>query len=100
MSKTQDVRSTTCLTFSIPGEDHTIGNALRANLSKRIDCEFCGYCMPHPTKKEMNFRLQTLERPAMDVFCDSLDDLKIVFSHIADVFEDRVKTFTENQMQD
>lgn len=65
-----------CLTLSITGEDHTLGNALRSILSSKLDVEFAGYSIPHPTMKELNFRLQVLNNgKAITAFAAALDDL-------------------------
>lgn len=47
------------LTASLPGETHTLGNAVRALLIRNPDVEFAGYSVPHPTQVEMNLRIQT-----------------------------------------
>lgn len=70
------------MTFSISDEDHSLGNALRAMLCKRLDVEFAGYTIPHPTKAEINLRLQTMNKPAVDVLESAINDLFDLFSHI------------------
>ncbi|KAL8429203.1 hypothetical protein ACSSS7_006733 [Eimeria intestinalis] len=51
------------LTASLPGETHTLGNAVRALLIRNPDVEFAGYSVPHPTQIEMNLRIQTAGEP-------------------------------------
>lgn len=46
-------------TFSIEGEDHTLGNALRWVLNKNPSTALTGYTVPHPSEDLMNVRLQT-----------------------------------------
>lgn len=72
----------TSMTFAMTGEDHTLGNAIRAVLSSRMDVEFVGYSIPHPTQDEMNLRVQTHGRPAVEVLNDGLDDLIGVCNHL------------------
>lgn len=72
----------TSMTFAMTGEDHTLGNALRSILAGRMDVEFVGYSIPHPTQNEMNLRLQTHDRPAVEVLGEGLDDLIGVCEHL------------------
>lgn len=83
----------TCLTLSISSEDHTMGNALRCMLTSRLDTEFAGYSIPHPTQRELNFRLQTLNRPALDVFAEAVDNLNDLGKHIESTFEAAITDF-------
>eukprot|EP01071_Lankesteria_metandrocarpae_P007739 Lankesteria_metandrocarpae@DN4769_c0_g1_i1.p5 len=65
----------TTATFTIPDEDHTLGNVLRAILCNNADVEFAGYSVPHPTEMEINFRLQTVSKPCAEVMYDGLREL-------------------------
>merc|ERR1739838_595743 len=75
----------TGMTYAMEDEDHTIGNILRVILSKDPNVDFAAYPMPHPTKNELNFRLQThgknVHRVMHDAYqkvqdlCETLDEL-------------------------
>jgi len=39
-----------CATFSVEGEDHTLGNALRFVLNKSPHTALCGCSVPHPSE--------------------------------------------------
>lgn len=79
----------TCLTFTIQGEDHTLGNALRYILMRNADVEFCGYNIPHPSDDFVNIRVQTLNGvQAVDAMRQALQEL----AEMTDVFRER---FTE-----
>ncbi|CAG8763248.1 10770_t:CDS:2, partial [Racocetra fulgida] len=54
------VKDPTSLTFSINGEDHTLGNALRYVITLNSpEVEYCGYSIPHPSEDKLNIRIQT-----------------------------------------
>eukprot|EP01055_Gregarina_sp_Pseudo9_P003807 Gregarina_sp_Pseudo_9__3806@NODE_3958_length_517_cov_4_060669_g3632_i0_p1_GENE_NODE_3958_length_517_cov_4_060669_g3632_i0NODE_3958_length_517_cov_4_060669_g3632_i0_p1_ORF_typecomplete_len124_score15_56RNA_pol_L_2/PF13656_6/1_7e24_NODE_3958_length_517_cov_4_060669_g3632_i062433 len=87
----EEALKATCLTFAIPGEDHTMGNTLRCMLSSKIECEFAGYSIPHPTQREMNFRLQVIGgKTAVELMIEALDDLIAMAKHVEDTFENIV----------
>jgi hypothetical protein len=48
-----------CATFSIEGEDHTLGNSLRFVLNKSPHTALCGCSVPHPSEEVVNVRVQT-----------------------------------------
>jgi len=73
-------------TFTVTGEDHTLGNSLSCILNGRPDVEFVGYTIPHPTQPEMNIRIQVVDRPAVDVLREGLEDLIQVCEHMKQVF--------------
>ncbi|KAF8822959.1 Dna-directed Rna polymerase II RPB11A [Cardiosporidium cionae] len=60
--------SATQMTFTLPNEDHTIGNAIRALLIRKPCVEFAGYSMPHPTLNEINLRIQTTGTVTLNPF--------------------------------
>eukprot|EP01117_Protostelium_nocturnum_P012100 TRINITY_DN4433_c0_g1_i1.p1 TRINITY_DN4433_c0_g1~~TRINITY_DN4433_c0_g1_i1.p1 ORF type:complete len:110 (+),score=34.37 TRINITY_DN4433_c0_g1_i1:90-419(+) len=89
-------------TFVIQDEDHTIGNSLRYMLMKNPKVSFAGYSIPHPSKPEMNVRVQTSNESieAVSVVKESLDNLKEVCLHVLQVFETEVALFTpEDEME-
>eukprot|EP00922_Rhytidocystis_sp_ex-Travisia-forbesii_P025183 GHVS01036980.1.p1 GENE.GHVS01036980.1~~GHVS01036980.1.p1 ORF type:complete len:142 (+),score=23.93 GHVS01036980.1:84-509(+) len=49
------------LTFVIPNEDHSLGNALRWVIMQDPSVEFCGYSVPHPSERLIALRLQMVE---------------------------------------
>lgn len=81
------------MTFALTGEDHTLGNALRGILAANMDVEFVGYSIPHPTQPEMNLRLQTYRKPAVEVLETGLDNLIAVCDHLAKTYRHSVKQF-------
>lgn len=74
-----DPDDSTCMTFVLHDEDHTLGNALRYMIMKKYvrslsrdwsctrpltlpnspDVTFCGYSVPHPSESKINLRIQT-----------------------------------------
>ncbi len=79
--------SETCLTFTIHGEGHTLGNALRYAIVKNPDVEFCGYSIPHPSDDIVNIRVQTLKNVrAVDAFRKGLRDLAEMTDAIREEF--------------
>lgn len=89
--------SMTCMTFAMTGEDHTLGNAIRGVLAARTDVEFVGYSIPHPTQNEMNLRLQTFERPAVEILNEGFDDLIGVCDHLKKLWKKSVKEYQSSQ---
>jgi DNA-directed RNA polymerases I and III subunit RPAC2 len=82
----------TCLTFTVHGEDHTLGNALRYVLMKNADVEFCGYNIPHPSDNFVNVRVQTLNGiSATDAFRKALRDLADMTEHVKATFTDAAR---------
>eukprot|EP01053_Blabericola_migrator_P004335 Blabericola_migrator_1__4334@NODE_2331_length_2924_cov_61_627231_g241_i1_p3_GENE_NODE_2331_length_2924_cov_61_627231_g241_i1NODE_2331_length_2924_cov_61_627231_g241_i1_p3_ORF_typecomplete_len106_score14_41RNA_pol_L_2/PF13656_6/7_6e27RNA_pol_L/PF01193_24/3RNA_pol_L/PF01193_24/13_NODE_2331_length_2924_cov_61_627231_g241_i114421759 len=63
------------VTLTVQNEDHTLGNALRSMLSSNPEVEFAGYSIPHPTETHFNLRIQSVNRPAMELFTEALDNL-------------------------
>ncbi|KAJ1919051.1 RNA polymerase subunit AC19 [Mycoemilia scoparia] len=53
--------SLTSATFSLPGEGHTLCNALRWAIMKNPSVDFCGYSIPHPSNPISNIRIQTTD---------------------------------------
>eukprot|EP01053_Blabericola_migrator_P002068 Blabericola_migrator_1__2067@NODE_1569_length_4261_cov_130_190987_g1025_i0_p3_GENE_NODE_1569_length_4261_cov_130_190987_g1025_i0NODE_1569_length_4261_cov_130_190987_g1025_i0_p3_ORF_typecomplete_len118_score30_23RNA_pol_L_2/PF13656_6/2_3e22RNA_pol_L/PF01193_24/0_62RNA_pol_L/PF01193_24/5_6e02_NODE_1569_length_4261_cov_130_190987_g1025_i022622615 len=96
----QALKSTN-LTFAIPGEDHTLGNALRAMLSSKIECEFAGYSIPHPTQRDLNFRLQVLgNKPAVKLMAEAIDDLIGLGKHVAAAYDAAIEQYKANTSDD
>lgn len=64
-----------CATFELLDEDHTLGNALRHMILKNPDVKFCGYALPHPNERKINFQLQVYKGDALDALEKGLKDL-------------------------
>ena len=45
--------------YSIPGEDHTLGNLLQKQLLLNPDVEFAGYSMKSPYASSVEIKVQT-----------------------------------------
>lgn len=55
-----------CATFELLEEDHTLGNALRHMILKDPNVKFCGYAVPHPNERKINFQIQVYKGEALD----------------------------------
>lgn len=83
----------TCATYTFMTEDHTLGNALRYMVMKNPQVEFCGYSLPHPSKDEMNIRVQTRAKGnATQELKRGLEDLKDLCEHVLGTFSEQVET--------
>ncbi|GFX28639.1 DNA-directed RNA polymerases I and III subunit RPAC2 [Trichonephila clavipes] len=83
----------TCRTFVLHNEDHTLGNALRYIISKNPEVEYCGYSVPHPSIRNINFRIQTKSVPATDVLKKGLEDLQALCDHMHETFKKEVDEY-------
>jgi len=64
-----------CATFELLDEDHTLGNALRHMILKNPEVKFCGYALPHPNERKINFQVQVYKGEALDALEQGLKDL-------------------------
>ncbi|CAG8701211.1 11531_t:CDS:2 [Acaulospora morrowiae] len=81
------VKDPTSVTFTINGEDHTLGNALRYTIMLNPEVEYCGYSIPHPSEDKLNIRVQTTENTtAIEALRKGLEDLKTICDHIKETF--------------
>ncbi|OEH75548.1 DNA-directed RNA polymerase I [Cyclospora cayetanensis] len=87
----------TSLTASLPGETHTLGNALRALLIRNPDVEFAGYSVPHPTQVEMNLRIQTTEGPALGALQQALEELSTICEVLDSKYDEALSAFEEQR---
>ncbi|CBZ52805.1 DNA-directed RNA polymerase I 16 kDa polypeptide,related [Neospora caninum Liverpool] len=85
------------LTFTLTGEDHTLGNAIRSILVRKPGVEFAGYSVPHPTQPEMNIRLQTTGESAMQLLRESFDDLANICDHLDTLYDEALEEFSRKQ---
>lgn len=80
-----------CATFELLDEDHTLGNALRHMILKNPDVKFCGYALPHPNERKVNFQIQVYKGEAISALEKGLKDLielnKIIKSKILEAKE-------------
>ncbi|XP_064404873.1 DNA-directed RNA polymerases I and III subunit RPAC2-like [Halichondria panicea] len=90
-----DPDDTTCMTFVLKQEDHTLGNALRYMIMKNPDVTFCGYSVPHPSEPKINLRVQTNGVAATDALRKGLEDLQELCAHVQHNFEQKVASFSE-----
>ncbi|PHJ21646.1 rna polymerase small [Cystoisospora suis] len=81
------------LTFTLTGEDHTLGNTVRSILVRKAGVEFAGYSVPHPTQPEINIRLQTTGEPAMQLLRETFDDLANVCDHLDMLYDQALEAF-------
>lgn len=64
-----------CATFELIDEDHTLGNALRHMILKNPEVKFCGYALPHPNERKINFQIQVYRGEAINALERGLKDL-------------------------
>lgn len=64
-----------CATFEFLDEDHTLGNSLRHMILKNPEVKFCGYALPHPNERKINFQIQVYKGQALDALEKGLLDL-------------------------
>lgn len=82
----------TCASFQINDEDHTLGNALRYIIMKNPDVEFCGYSIPHPSESHLNLRIQTYgASTAVEALQKGLNDLMDLCNAVEDRFMLRIR---------
>lgn len=78
----------TLSTYSIYGEDHTLGNALRYMINRDRRTSVCGYSIPHPSEYKINIRIQTYNKvPSSIVLTDNCDQL----SNVCDVLQNKIQ---------
>ncbi|RIA97297.1 DNA-directed RNA polymerase [Glomus cerebriforme] len=84
------------MTFSISGEEHTLGNALRYMIMQNPEVEYCGYSIPHPSEDKLNIRIQTTENTtAINAMRKGLEDLKSLCAKITETFCEANNKFDE-----
>lgn len=80
-----------CATFELLEEDHTLGNALRHMILKNPNVKFCGYAVPHPNERKINFQIQVYKGEALDAlekgFRDLIDLNQVVKRKIEAAYE-------------
>lgn len=54
------------VTLFFDGEDHTLGSLLRMQLLQDQEVVFAAYDVPHPLKRSVEVRVQTLGTPCKD----------------------------------
>lgn len=82
-----------CATFEFLEEDHTLGNALRHMILKNPNVKFCGYALPHPNERKINFQIQVYEGEALDALEKGLSDLISLNSIVKKNLEQAAKEF-------
>eukprot|EP00696_Hemimastix_kukwesjijk_P016134 gnl/Hemi2/443_TR152_c0_g1_i1.p2 gnl/Hemi2/443_TR152_c0_g1~~gnl/Hemi2/443_TR152_c0_g1_i1.p2 ORF type:complete len:154 (-),score=22.79 gnl/Hemi2/443_TR152_c0_g1_i1:46-507(-) len=84
----------TSATFSLVGEDHTLGNSIRYILARKKGVSFCGYSVPHPAEDKMNIRIQT--EPGVNVTAalhSGVEDLRAICEHVMATFDEELLAF-------
>lgn len=80
-----------CATFELLDEDHTLGNALRHMILKNPEVKFCGYALPHPNERKINFQIQVYTGEALGAlkkgFTDLIELNKVVRDKISQAAE-------------
>lgn len=98
ISNIENVESS-CHTFIMHNEDHTLGNALRYVVMKDPKVEFCGYGVPHPFDNKINFRIQTKGDSAVQVLVEGFSNLNSLCKIVLDKFEDSVQKYKRSQAE-
>ncbi|KAJ1506462.1 RNA polymerase subunit AC19 [Coelomomyces lativittatus] len=91
-----DIEDTSCQTFSIENEDHTLAISLRYIIMKNPQVQYCSYSIPHPTEDRIHFRIQTFPETgisALEALRKGLEDLKELSNHALKLFQDQIKAF-------
>ena len=55
----KETRIPNAATFILNGEDHTLGNLIRAQLLEDKNVLFAGYRVPHPLENKVELKVQT-----------------------------------------
>ncbi|KAJ5570270.1 uncharacterized protein N7459_009700 [Penicillium hispanicum] len=90
----------TAASFQFESEGHTMGNALRFAIMKKL---FCGYTIPHPSDAKMHLRIQTTDSTtALEALEKGFDDLMDLCDVVSDKFtvaRDQFNEENSNRMQ-
>jgi DNA-directed RNA polymerase II subunit RPB11 len=66
-------------TFFFDGDDHTLGNLICSRLVDDPEIAFAAYKVPHPLKRSVEIRAQTIDGPVGDrleaAICSLLADI-------------------------
>lgn len=82
-----------CATFEFLDEDHTLGNALRHIILKNPDVKFCGYALPHPNERKINFQIQVYKGEALDALEKGLKDLVSLNKVVREAIQEAADNF-------
>ena len=63
------------VTFFFPDEDDTLGNLVRHKLLLDPEVIFAAYKVPHPLKRSVEVRVQTVDTPVKETMAASIDGL-------------------------
>lgn len=89
-----------CATFELIEEDHTLGNALRHMILKNANVKFCGYALPHPNERKINFQIQVYKGEALDALEKGLKDLIDLNRIVRDKIAEEAERFGKVELQD
>lgn len=89
-----------CTTFELIDEDHTLGNALRHMILKNPNVKFCGYALPHPNERKVNFQIQVYKGDALDALEQGLKDLIDLNQAVREKIKKAAQTFGPVELED
>lgn len=89
-----------CTTFELLDEDHTLGNALRHMILKNPDVKFCGYALPHPNERKINFQIQVYTGEALDALEKGLKDLIDLNQVVREKITEAARAFGPVELED
>ena len=87
-------------TFTFYNEDHTLGNVLRSTLIKNKHVEFWGYTIPHPSEPYLKLRVQSHTKDAKAILKSGLKRIDQECEIVNTKFEEALKRFKDQQMND
>jgi DNA-directed RNA polymerase II subunit RPB11 len=90
-----DTRLPNCASFVIEREDHTLANALRAQLLRDRNVLFAAYRVPHPLEHHVILKVQTRrsEYTPLEALCAALVALKNEIHVLEDEFANELQNW-------
>ncbi|KAK4530836.1 hypothetical protein CCYA_CCYA05G1693 [Cyanidiococcus yangmingshanensis] len=90
-----DTRIPNCASFTIEREDHTLANALRAQLLRDRDVLFAAYRVPHPLEHRIILKVQTrrADYTPLEALCAALAALKNEVHVLEDEFANELQNW-------
>lgn len=80
------------VTYSIPLEDHTVGDLLRIYLLKNSEVKFAGYRVPHPLDDALEVKVQTSGEDTSGTVKDTLKRLQVDLFELENEFDAAANT--------
>eukprot|EP00117_Sycon_ciliatum_P028369 scpid96978/ scgid22811/ DNA-directed RNA polymerase II subunit RPB11; DNA-directed RNA polymerase II subunit J; RNA polymerase II 13.3 kDa subunit; RPB14 len=98
LSIEKDTKVPNAASFLIMKEDHTLGNALRAQLLRDPKVIFAGYRVPHPLENKLIIRVQTTpDYTPQEAFSNAITDLTSEISLLEERFKQAIQDKRENE---